>query len=96
MSDKIFDGATVSLNRQLDMIRHIFRNNKKGLKFDDIQFHMLVRHGVSEAWVLKFLKLWSKFGVVKQKGIRFIVDDDKLKLVWEARDQGFDVYGPTE
>ncbi len=78
------------------MIRYIYRNNKKGLNFNDIHFYMSVRHGVSEAWVLKFLKQWSKFGVVKQKGIRFIVDEEKLKLVWEARDQGFDVYGPTK
>jgi len=78
------------------MIRHIFRNNKKGLNFNKIHFYMLVRHSVSEAWVQKFLKQWSKFGIVKQKGLRFTVDEEKLKLVWEARDQGFDIYGPTE
>ena len=91
ISDKIFDGASVSLHRQLDMIRHIFRNNKKGLTFSEIHFYISVRHGLTEDWVLKYLKQWSKFGVVVQKGLRFKVDEEKLKLVWEARDQGFDV-----
>ena len=78
------------------MIRHIFRNNKKGLTFSEIHFYISVRHGLTENWVLKYLKQWSKFGVVVQKGLRFKVNEEKLKLVWEARDQGFDVYGPTE
>jgi len=78
------------------MIRHIFRNNKKGLTFSEIHFYISVRHGLTETWVLKYLKQWSKFGVIVQKGLRFKVNEEKLKLVWEARDQGFDVYGPTE
>jgi len=78
------------------MIRHILRNNKKGLTFNEIHFYISVRHGLSEAWVVKFLRQWTKFGVVIQNGLKFKIDEEKLKLVWEARDLGFDVYGPIE
>jgi len=96
MPERIYDGATVCLNRQLDMIRHLLRNNKKGLIFNEIHFYMSVRHGLTVGWVEKYLKQWVKFGIVFNKGNRFHVDEDKLKLVWEARDKGFDVYGPLE
>ena len=86
----------MSLNRQLDMIRQILRNNKKGLSFDEIHFYLSVRHGLTRDWAQKYLRQWARFGVVKQHGPRFKVDEEKMKLVWQARDQGFDIYGPTE
>ena len=57
---------------------------------------MSVRHGLTKGWVLKYLKQWVKFGIVINKVNRFHVDEEKLKLVWEVRDQGFDVFGPIE
>ena len=87
MSSRVLDGAGISLDRQLSMIRFIMRNNKKGVTLGDIQFQMTVTHGLTDEWVLKYLKKWAKFGVVVQAGTRFKVDEEKIKLVWAARDR---------
>lgn len=81
------DGAGISLDRQLSMIRFIMRNNRKGVTLSDIQFRMTVTHGLSDEWVVKYLKKWSRFGVVVQSGTRFRVDEEKMALVWKARDE---------
>ena len=81
------DGAGISLDRQLSMIRFIMRNNRKGVTLSDIQFRMTVTHGLSDEWVVKYLKKWSRFGVVVQSGTRFKVDEEKMALVWKARDE---------
>ncbi|GAH71198.1 unnamed protein product [marine sediment metagenome] len=92
MSSRVFDGASVSLDRQLSMIRFILRNNKKGVKFDEIDFHMTVNHGVSDRWVSKFLKKWAGWGVVTQRGQKFYVDVDQWGKVQKARETGLDVF----
>lgn len=92
MSERIGDGASVSLDRQLDMVRFIHRG--RGRLYSEITFYMRARHGVSQAWVTKYLKEWAAWGVVVQRGQKFHVDEEKWKLVLQARDLGFDVYGP--
>ena len=69
------------------MIRFIMRNNRKGVTLTEVQFHMTVTHGLSDAWVVKYLRKWARFSVVVQSGTRFKVDEDKMKLVWKARDE---------
>lgn len=91
MSSRVFDGASVSLDRQLSMIRFILRNNARGVKYDDIDFHMTVTHGVSDRWVSKYLKKWAKWGIVTQRGSKFYVDTEKWALVQKAREESFDV-----
>lgn len=81
------DGAGISLYRQLSMMRFIMRNNRKGVTLSEVQFRMTVTHGLSDEWVIKYLKKWARFGVVVQAGTRFKVDEEKMKLVWKARDE---------
>ena len=87
MSKRVLDGAGISLDRQLSMIRFIYKNNKKGVTLGGIQFYVTVTHGLTDEWVLKYLRKWSKFGVVVQKGTRFKVDEEKMQLVWKMRDE---------
>ena len=77
----------MSLTRQLSMIRFIHRNNTKGVTLAEVQFQMTVTHGMSDAWVVKHLNKWRKFGVVILSGRRYKVDEDKMKNVWKAREQ---------
>ena len=91
MSSRVFDGASVSLDRQLSMIRFILRNNKRGVKFDDVEFHMTVTHGVSDRWVSKFMKKWAKWGIIVQRGTKFYVNEEKWAMVQKAREEDFDV-----
>ena len=81
------DGAGISLDRQLSMMRFIMRNNRKGVTLAEVQFQMTVTHGLTDEWVIKYLKKWARFGVVTQSGSRFKVDEEKMKLVWKARDE---------
>jgi len=87
VSSRVLDGAGISLERQLSMVRFIMRNNRKGVTIAEVQFQMTVTHGLSDAWVIKYLKKWAKFKVVIQKGTKFYVDEEKMALVWRARDQ---------
>lgn len=87
VSSRIQDGAGISLDRQLSMIRFIIRNNKKGVTLGEVQMQMTVIHGLSDAWVAKYLKKWTRFGVVIPGGKGFRVDEEKMKLVWKARDE---------
>ena len=91
MSSRVFDGASVSLDRQLSMIRFILRNNARGVKYDDIDFHMTVTHGVSDRWVSKYLKKWAKWGIVTQRGSKFYVNEKKWASVQKAREEDFNV-----
>ncbi len=87
MSGRVQDGAGISLGRQLSMIRFIMRNNKKGVRLGEVQFHMTINYGMSDEWVVKYLRKWSGFGVVTQKGTRFRVNEEKWALVQRARDE---------
>ena len=53
------DGASISLDRQIDMIRFI-RSDEKGKTFTDVEFYMTVRHGLTTEWVTKYMKKWSE------------------------------------
>jgi len=88
------DGASVSLSRQLDMLAFILRNNKKGLKTSEIQFYMRVRHGVSKEWVNKYLTQWGSWGVITQKGIRFMIDGEKWKALQDTRSEEVILFEP--
>lgn len=92
LSSRVFDGASVSLDRQLSMIRFILRKNTRGVTFDDIDFHMTVNHGVTTAWCTKYLKKWVRWKVVTQRGTKFYVDEEKWASVQKARDEGLDVF----
>ena len=81
----------MSLDRQLSMIRFILRNNKKGVKYDDIDFHMTVTHGVSDRWVSKFIKKWGKWGIIELRGTKFYVNEEKWVKVQKAREEDFNV-----
>ena len=86
---KVLDGATTSLNRQMSMIRFILRNNKRGVRFGDVDLHMTINHGMSTKWTEKYLKKWADFGVVVQKGTKLVVNEDKWTLIQKARDEEF-------
>ena len=88
---RILDGAGISLNRQMDMLRFILRNNKKGVRVGEIQFHMRARHGVSTQWVEKYLKQWAGWGVVTQQGTKLHINEEKWRLLQQTRNEGFDV-----
>jgi len=92
--DKAFDGASVSLDRQLDMVQFILRNNKNGTTYNEVCFYMRARHGLSKNWVQKFMKEWVGWGVIKQKGTKIYVDLEKWQMVLKVREDGFDIYGP--
>lgn len=87
MSPGIYDGASNSLTRQLKMIRHIHKHNNKGLTFTEIDFHMTAIQGMSTAWTQKYLKKWSEFKVVYQKGTKFYVNEEKWVMVQRIRDE---------
>ena len=91
MSSRVFDGASVSLDRQLSMIRFILRNNKKGVKFDDIDFHMTANHGLTTEWVTKYVKKWGKWGIIVLRGTKFYVNEEKWGKVQKAREEDFNV-----
>ena len=86
---KVLDGATTSLNRQMSMLRFILRNNAKGVRFGEVDFHMTVNHGVSSKWVTMYLKKWAEWGVVTQKTTKLYVDPVKWAMVQKARDEEF-------
>lgn len=92
MSSRVFDGASVSLDRQLSMIRFILRKAAKGVTFDNIDFHMTVNHGVTTQWITKYLKKWVRWGVVQQRGTKFYVNEEKWASVQKARETGLDVF----
>jgi len=86
MSSRVFDGASVSLDRQLSMVRFILKHNKKGVTFDEICFHMTVNHGNTRAWVTKYVKQWAGWKVIRQRGTKFYVDEEKWVIVQRARE----------
>ena len=91
LSSRVFDGASVSLDRQLSMIRFILRNNKRGVKFDEICFHMTVTHGNTQAWVTKYMKQWATWGIIEQRHTKFYVNEEKWASVQKAREEDFTV-----
>lgn len=81
------DGAANSLDRQLDMLRFIRKAEKKGANLTEIQFYMTARHGLSDEWVIKYMKKWSKFHMIQQKGNRYTINEDRWELMQKMRDQ---------
>lgn len=94
MSSRVFDGASVSLNRQISMLRHIRLNNKRGLKLSEIEFFMLTTHGNRRQWVLEKLGKWVEWGVVTYKNNRYRVDEEKWTLVLNMRQEEADRIEP--
>ena len=77
----------MSLGRQLSMIRFILKNSRKGVTIRELQFHMTINYGMSDAWVIQYLKKWRLFGVVTAHGTRYKVNEEKWAMVQRARDE---------
>lgn len=87
MSGSVNDGASVSLSRQLSMIRFIRRAPKKGVSMLELRMHITVTKGLSDGWLNKYLRKWIEFKVIERKGARFTVNEEMWTLVQKMRDE---------
>lgn len=83
----IRDGAGVSLDRQLDMLRKIFSSGKRGISLGEIQLYVRARHGLSKQWVVQYVKEWRLFGIITIKGNKFTISEDAWKQIQDLREQ---------
>jgi len=87
---KKLDGASVSLERQIDMLRFI-KSHEKGVKLNQVQFYMTMRHGMTKGWVLDKVKNFSGWGVIQHHSTKLTISDDKWKEVMKLRSSTFGI-----
>ena len=78
------------MKRGDSLLRYI-KQAPKGLTFIEIKFFMSSVHGMSPRWIRENVQLWREFGVIRVKGSKFYIDEERLDLVWKARNADEDL-----